>query len=417
MRLLATSDIHLGRIPALPRQHGTLRGNSAWNAVVRTAIDMQVNALLLIGDVVEQENDFFEAYGALLKGLEELKAANIRVIAVAGNHDARVFPRITGESDAISILGRDGRWQSAEIDAGGQHLTLVGWSFPGARHKANPLASFDSSLVTGKDPCLGMLHCDLDVAGGSDYAPVGSTDLQRLPVNFWLLGHIHGGGQRAGNKALYCGSPYALDSSETGSHGAWLLEVKAGVIAPPSFVPLSPHRFEDVTVSLQDAATQEQAQDRLIKAVQAKAASLDATGWKGDLYCKITLEGRTSIDTAILRTMQNEAADLDRQFNNVRAMVCSSWSWDVRPAIDLAGLAMEPGPRGRLAGLLLALDGDGSPELAALLEKCHKVHKASYTSGAFNYLSESSMTDENARNLLRRSMIRLLEPMLRETDK
>ena len=103
MRILACSDIHLGRICAV--EGGDLSGSSAWEAVVETAIAQEVDALVLAGDIVDNDNFWFEAYGPLLRGFERLNAARIAIIAVAGNHDSSISPKLIKEKPYVNILG------------------------------------------------------------------------------------------------------------------------------------------------------------------------------------------------------------------------------------------------------------------------------------------------------------------------
>lgn len=413
MRLLAASDIHIGRIPSTPETNSALRGNSAWDAVVQKAIEERVDAVLLIGDVVEQEDDYFEAYGALLNGLQRLKDKKIKVVAVAGNHDSKIFPRIAKESDAIYILGQDGKWGTFEITAGNQQLTLVGWSFPKTPYSTDPLSNFDRTIVSGKSPCLGMLHCDLDAAADSSYAPVKSIQLQNSPIPLWLLGHIHQKRACAENKALYCGSPYALDSGEDGEHGVWLLEVDSRGISAPTFVPISPHRFEKLSVSLEGVGKLEEAQENLANTIRQDATKLNQSGYKGKVYYKITFKGHTDINSAVRSNFVKLAVGWEEvECGNVSAGICNSWTWDTRPAINLGEMSNEPGPRGRIASILLALDKEGDPTVEKLLNKCYKINGESYIRGAFDILNESQITKDMAKDLLRRSLIKTLEPML-----
>jgi DNA repair exonuclease SbcCD nuclease subunit len=53
MKILACSDIHLGRICGV--EGDDLTGSSAWEAVVETAIAQQVDALVLAGDIVDKD--------------------------------------------------------------------------------------------------------------------------------------------------------------------------------------------------------------------------------------------------------------------------------------------------------------------------------------------------------------------------
>ena len=244
MKILACADIHIGRIPSVPGRTG-ISGRSAWEAVVDKAIELKVDALVLAGDVVEYDNAWFEAYGALIKGLGKLASTGIKVFAVAGNHDAEVFARIAAKSDDIRLLGMNGTWEKVEF----QEVTILGWSFPKPNCLSNPFDSFPSEMKAISGPVLGLLHCDLNGAkANSHYAPVPEDVLKNSTVPLWVLGHIHKPILDQEQGYFYCGSPFSLDSGEQGAHGIWLLENTNGRNWNRTFIPLSPWRFDVCTV-------------------------------------------------------------------------------------------------------------------------------------------------------------------------
>ena len=69
MKILACSDIHIGRIPSIP-DTSLASSVSAWDAIVEQALDKHVDVVVLSGDVVDQDDAWFEAYGPLLKQLK-----------------------------------------------------------------------------------------------------------------------------------------------------------------------------------------------------------------------------------------------------------------------------------------------------------------------------------------------------------
>ena len=85
---------------------------------------------LLAGDVVEQEDDFYEAYGDLRRGVDRLAAAGIPVLAVSGNHDVQVLPRPRRCGARLSSaragwrLGGRGRRGSRRAARAGARLVL-----------------------------------------------------------------------------------------------------------------------------------------------------------------------------------------------------------------------------------------------------------------------------------------------------
>ncbi len=228
MKILAVGDMHLGRIPAsLPE---SLAGSArqlgpevAWDRAVQAAIEGGVEAVLLAGDVVDRERDFFAGYDPLRSGVERLLGEGIRVLAVAGNHDTHVLPRLADQVDGLELIGRGGRWESVALSTG----SVIGWSFPTRRVTRSPLAEWTEP--DSARPRIGLLHCDRDQAD-SPHAPVTSRQLERAGLDAWLLGHIHKPdlGDDPDRPSGYLGSISALRASETGVRGPWLIDVNDG---------------------------------------------------------------------------------------------------------------------------------------------------------------------------------------------
>ncbi|MFZ4580969.1 MAG: metallophosphoesterase family protein [Myxococcota bacterium] len=136
--LLFIGDIHLGRRPVgldAPLVEAGLNARdlsaaAGWRLAVQHAIDQQVRAVLLAGDVVDHEKDRFEAYGQLERGVRDLRQAGIPVIAVAGNHDGLVLPRLVRAIEGVTLLGGNGAWTRHALEDDGPLVDVVGWSFP-----------------------------------------------------------------------------------------------------------------------------------------------------------------------------------------------------------------------------------------------------------------------------------------------
>ena len=271
MKILAVGDIHLGRTPSrLPDELASrareLGPAGAWKRTVDVAIGAKVKAVLLAGDVVERENDFFEAYRELEQGVRRLTEDGIDVIGVAGNHDVKVLPRLAEHIPKFRLLGADGKWQSWHIADDTESITLWGWSFPHKEVSTSPLA--DQSFKREAGINLGLLHCDRD-AGGSPYAPVTSKDLQRAGLDGWLLGHIHKPDALSVESLNgYLGSLTGLNRSETGPHGPWLICIDGGRIESVEQLPLAPLRWESIDVDLEGIGEPAEAKERVLSALK-----------------------------------------------------------------------------------------------------------------------------------------------------
>jgi predicted phosphodiesterase len=195
IRILCSGDLHLGRRSSRLSDGADARAHSAtaaWNALVELALTERVQLVALSGDLVDRENRYFEAFGPLERGVARLAAAGIHVIAVAGNHDFDVLPRLVPSlGKTFHLLGAGGTWTGLSVPGpgGAAALRVVGWSFPTEHVAASPMAGFPA-LPKDDVPVLGLVHGDLD-APATRYAPLSAAEMRAKSVSFWLLGHIH----------------------------------------------------------------------------------------------------------------------------------------------------------------------------------------------------------------------------------
>jgi predicted phosphodiesterase len=382
MRLLCTADLHLGRRSSLPdecrdgRRHACAE---AWLACVELARREQVAAVLLAGDLIDQENQRYEARGPFETGLRRLAEAGISALAVAGNHDGAALGQVFDLFDPglCRLVGRGGHWERVVLTRDGERLAIDGFSFARREQATSPLASYD--LPPAEGPVLGLVHADLD-ARGSACGPVTLAELRARPVAGWVLGHVHRPRllAEAAPGVLYPGSPQALDAGETGAHGPWLASVSPGGAVAWEQVPLSSVRYETVTVDLDGVEAEAVAEGRVHDALRAALGEVAPTGpaW---LVCRLRLVGRTPLhrraEALLAPAVLN--AELPRQ-GETRAVVERVES-ATRPAWDLAARGAGHDPVAVLARLLLDLEsGAGDADLlAAAGERLATVHAAS----------------------------------------
>lgn len=104
LRILATADIHLGRkSSAIPQDSEVLSTKYTRDWIVNTAIRNEVDVLVISGDTVDWDNNFYEAIGPLQEGFYKLKQAKIAVYLTAGNHDCEVLPQIVTNQEHENV--------------------------------------------------------------------------------------------------------------------------------------------------------------------------------------------------------------------------------------------------------------------------------------------------------------------------
>lgn len=418
--ILCTGDIHLGRHPGRVEPAARrLSPTHVWERIVDTAIGRGVDAVALTGDVVDQDNRYYEARGPLERGIIRLGEAGIPTFAVAGNHDFDVLPDLVADvgADNLHLLGADGRWEQHIIEREGEPVVrLVGWSFP-SRH-VNHCPVDDLTHRDDGVPTVGLLHCELNQPD-SLYAPVRSTDLADTGVDAWLLGHIHRPHQPDSDTGLvlYPGSPQPLDPGEPGVHGPWLVTIGAGASPSAHQLPLATLRYRLLEVDLTDLDDESGFRRRVTGAVQRDLGEIaDDAGDVERVVYRLRFTGRTELHRHIDELSQGLIDDLRPGVGGVDAHV-DGVVRDTDPIIDLERLAGGNDPPGVLAKLLLQIRDGRDDEMAeesrqlfdAIRDRIQKVHH----SGAFGPLQNDDMPDEQ---WLRRQVIRegmaLLDEMI-----
>jgi len=440
-RLLAVGDIHLGRRPRrLPEALASaispheLSPAAGWRRAVDYALARRVDALLLAGDVVDRDDDFFESYGLLEQGIRRLAEAGIPTVAVAGNHDVQVLPRLSRTIPAFTLLGADGTWEACRIGGGGDAgasaaagVRVVGWSFPAARVTRSPLLTPGAQRVLGPDPAggptLGLLHCDRDRAR-SEHAPVTSRDLARAAVDGWLLGHIHAPDPLDGPRPIgYLGSLVGLDPTETGPHGPWVVEVGPGGAIGARQIPLAPLRWERVSVVCDAGGGPSSAhvpigqwlEVALLGALRDAAARIGREHRPRALGCRVSVVGRTARRAELEGHLAGASPrELWVEHEGIwcfidRVEVCTE------PALPIEVLARGSDPVGLLAAKLLVLERPADdPERCRLIEAARARVDAVHRAAPYRSLPDAAAppAEEDLVALLREGARRGIEALL-----
>jgi exonuclease SbcD len=427
VKLLCTGDLHIGRRPSQTPSFldgGRCSCAAAWEALVECAIKEGVDAVLISGDVVDRSNRFYEAFGPLERGLRRLAQAGIDTFAVAGNHDFDVLPRLvdTVGAQRFHLLGRGGVWEKGFLRRNGRVVLEVhGWSFPTEYVDYSPLQGYHLER-DGTVPVLGLLHADIEQPT-SRYAPVSVAELQRVPLDFWHLGHIHSPRfyDRNGSIYLYPGCPQAMDPGETGWHGAWLLHLEGYSVVRRVRLPLSAVRYEGIDVDFEGVDGENEVETRLIQELKTHLAQIRKDdGPRLECVCfRLRVIGRTRLHRRlpeICTPLLEETPDIRE--GQVRAYV-EKLLYDTRPAYDLEDLARGNDPPGVLARLLLALNAETLDEqYVPLLQKAQHSMRKVHTQKEYASLGadEESSIEEAARKQLLRQGYRLLDALLAQKE-
>ena len=421
-RILCTGDVHLGRRPTrIPEgiEAGTLGPRGAWQAIVASAIELNVDAVVLTGDMVDESNRFYEAFSVLQSGIEQLVEVKIPVIAVSGNHDFEVLARLADQFPEFRLLGHGGRWEEVILEQeDGQSVRFQGWSFPAGHVLTNPLA--DYPLVSDDIPTVGVLHCDCD-ASDSRYAPVTTSELKATSPAAWLLGHIHKPGLLCKSlpMILYPGSPVGLDPGEPGSHGAWLVTIDKGQTPTAELLPLAPLRWEQIDLPLEDISDADSLGPAILDALRARHDEIrdDLTSTRA-VGCRLRLRGRTAIHRSLSGLTPTIQEDLRPRFDDVDYFIEKVEDLS-RPDMPLENIAGPSDPAGLLARHLILLETrQPSEDYQRLIRDAGFAMEERRSQPVFASLPDSTagQTEEQIRSTLIRAGTAVLDSLLAQRE-
>jgi DNA repair exonuclease SbcCD nuclease subunit len=423
IQILCTGDLHLGRYPSrVPTRDRTLSVEHLWQDLVGYAVQQDVDAVVLTGDVVDSENATYESLGPLQRGLERLDEEEISVVAVSGNHDYSALPRLGKmvEASRFQLLGRGGQWESLNIEPeDSTPVQILGWSFRSSHEPSSPLEDLPGDMPREDVPTIGLLHADVGVPE-SVYAPVSLEGLREKPVAAWLLGHIHEPQvwEETSPPVLYPGSPQPLDLGETGVHGLWLVEVDSDGTADMSPLPRATLRYDVVEVSVDGESDKQGVDEAITDAVRESLRNaLQTQPELRHLACRLRLTGRTPLHRSIGDLAEEVADGLELPAGEAVATV-EKTKINTRPDLDLQRIAEGSDPPAVLARLLLAVENEEETDLAR--EAWAEIEKAGdrvMGSPAYSPLpKEETVGEKDMKETVRRQGLLLLDELLGQTE-
>jgi DNA repair exonuclease SbcCD nuclease subunit len=377
-RFLQISDLHLGAplgwLPlALRRARRREQQRALETAVVR-AIERQVDAILLPGDLFDRDAVDAEsiAFAVTAFGVPRCPP----VLVAPGNHDPwfENNPCWSGRllearglrwPDHVHVFS-SGAWTSVELP--GKPIEVWGrCDVPRVAAAERPL---DRRTLPPLAPDPGRVRVALFHGSREGFLPSGQkltapfhdAEAWASPFDYLAVGHYHLASDLRGDdgtvKLAYAGSPIALDLGEVGAHGA--LEVLVERHAHGAWTTTTPLVLDDrrvlaLEVDVTGAASADQIDRRIDQALRAHGVS------ERDL-ATVRLVGR--LTRGVRWSGDGELLEVQPFYLRLDAA-------RMRPDYDLEAYRREP-PRStedRFARALLErLDGEADPERRALFE-------------------------------------------------
>lgn len=313
-RFIHAADLHLdspfrGLAKAPERIRESLAGSTfaALRRLTETAIREQVDFIVLSGDLFDEADRSLRAQLLLLREWERLAEHQISVFVIHGNHDplngARAQLKLP---DTVHIFGADHMEYRPAYRKNGELAAFVYGISYGTRVVTENVAA--SYRIQPEAPFhIALLHGNVDGDGTHDpYAPCALDELiDGKGFDYWALGHIHH--RRVLHEyphVVYAGNTQGRNPRETGAKGCYIVDVTATQAVELSFVPLDVVRWADYSLSIDQAASEQE----LLLQLEAAADRL-AEGEEGRaLMLRLHLIGRGQLhhklsDPGVVRTL------------------------------------------------------------------------------------------------------------------
>lgn len=301
IKILHTADVHLDSpLTSLALRDEALRANiqsatrSAFIRIIDTALAEGVAALLIAGDLYDGAQRSAKTAAFLVGQLERLRAAEVPVFYIKGNHDAE--NPITGEvalPDNVHVF--DGRGGKRQLE--GTDVWIHGVSFNG-KHALDSLLGKFGGPVSGAVN-IAMLHTSLAGAAGHDnYAPCSVAELAALGFDYWALGHVHK--RQVHGEAPWVvmpGIPQGRDIGEAGPKSATLLTIENGTIGIEE-VPTSVISFLGHSIDVTGAEADDEIRQRIRSGLHGPIQDMRADD---TAILRLTLSGRTARHWQVMR--------------------------------------------------------------------------------------------------------------------
>ncbi|MGY4690497.1 metallophosphoesterase family protein [Salibacterium sp. K-3] len=267
LRFIHTADLHLGS--AVPAGAGAapLLKEQLENSITRAVEDMvedaaalQVDFLIVAGDVFDQENRSLKQQMFLKQQFEKLNRHHIPVYLIYGNHDPvdrRYAP--SGWPDNVQVFDTEPEMKVFQKN-GEPAAHLYGCSY---KEKTQRNVAVEFEKRTGAPFHIGLLHGAEKQRDTHAYAPFLKEELEDKQFDYWALGHIHAG-HFLSERIAYPGNIQGRHRHETGEKGYYLVELE-NEAAEVTFRPAASVVFQRQEVSIEDCSGFDDLTDKVIR--------------------------------------------------------------------------------------------------------------------------------------------------------
>lgn len=346
-RFMHAADLHLDSpfkgLSTLPEPiKGVIRESTfvALRNLVQTAIEEQVDFVVLAGDIYDGADRSLRAQLRFQRAMEQLSEQAIPVYIVHGNHDPDDGrkAKLTWPESVHFFSSKEPEWVEA-VDRQGRKLAHIqGMSYPTSAVKDNLAALYASRRSDLFH--IGLLHGNVDGDAGHDnYAPCTLQQLSASGLDYWALGHIHS--RRILREApwvVYPGNIQGRSVRETGPKGCCLVDVSETGHVRVQFRTTDHVRWLAESVSINGMTSEQELRDELEQKLEQCMALADGRS----LVVRLYVEGRGPLHRVLQSGsgLQELLAELrDEQLKKLERDGGAIWVWpesvQLRTGLDI----------------------------------------------------------------------------------
>ena len=251
VKIIHAADVHLGiMVAGVGKNHKDIARElkqaafDAFERVIDTAIEEEVDALVLAGDLLDSSRTFVKEKCFLQSQLNRLAPFGIPVVVALGNHDAG-SAYVSGKH--IYTFGS--AVETIEVETkNGERVAFSGFSYEVPVVATRKVQEYPAKSANC-DIHIGVLHGELTTLQGR-YAPFSIPELREKGYDYWALGHIHTCQEVSSQPcAWYSGTTQGADRKESGPKGALLVEITPGNAPEVRFIETSTIEWMEVELA------------------------------------------------------------------------------------------------------------------------------------------------------------------------
>jgi DNA repair exonuclease SbcCD nuclease subunit len=299
------ADIHLdSALHGLERYEGApveeIRSATrrAFENLIDLAIDAEVAFVLLVGDLYDGDWKDYNTGLYFVDRMNRLYESGIRVIIVAGNHDAA--SQITKHlrlPDNVTLFSTKQPEQVVFEDLG---IAIYGQGFA-----TRAVTDDISQTYPQGDPQLfniGLLHTCLDGKPGHEpYAPCTVDGLRSKGYQYWALGHVHKREVISEDPwIVFPGNIQGRHAREFGPKGCTLVTVKQGEIVAVEHRDLDVFRWSRCELDVSSSETVDDVYEQVRLALQNESDAAEGR----PVAVRLLLRGSSAAHTALRQNQE-----------------------------------------------------------------------------------------------------------------